>query len=66
MYAIINKTSNGEENLSERSGVGYWQNEEQAKFYANQVNGGGITLVREVDKVYMASQNYLHRMRGDI
>lgn len=66
MYAIIKKTSYGEENLSERSGIGYWASEEQAKFYASQVNENGIIFVREIDKVYMASQNYLKRMRGDI
>ena len=64
MFAIINKTSEGEDNISERSGVGYYSNEEQAKFLASQVNEGGVAFVREVDEVYMASQNFLYRMRG--
>lgn len=65
MYAIIKKTKLGEENISERSGVGYYADEDKANWLASQVHEGGTVVVRSVNETYMSAQGYLSRMKGN-
>lgn len=61
MYEVYQKRIDGSErNVSEE--IGYLSNEDNAKMTADTFQRGA--LFREVDEVYMASQNFLYRMRG--